>query len=346
MGAWGFDETAGATATDASPAGNAGTVNGAARTAAGRFGGALSFDGLDDWVTVADASSLRLTTGMTASAWVSPTALGSDWRTVLFKQRSGGISYSLYAHTDSGRPSGHVSTPLESDARGTVALPVGVWSHLATTYDGSTLRVFVNGAQVGSRAVTGAITNDAGPLRIGGNSVWPEWFAGRLDEVRLYNRALTAAELQGDMTNPVTCAAPAGPALSVAPASLSFSAVEGGAAPAAKTLGVSNGGSGSLTWSASENAAWLSVSPGGGTGAGTITVTPALAGLAAGTYSTDVTVTAAGATGSPKTIPVTFVVDPRPALSVTPGSLSFRRPPTGPSRRRRRSASRTPAEAR
>ena len=325
VGAWGFDETTGTTAADASPAANDGTISGAARTTAGRFGGALAFDGSNDWVTVDDDASLRLGTGMTASAWVNPTAPGNTWRTVLFKQRSGGLSYALYGSTDTGQPGGHVSTPFEVNARAPSSLPVGVWSHLATSYDGATLRLFVNGVQVASRAVGGAITNDAGPLRIGGNAIWAEWFAGRIDEVRLYNRALSAAELQADMANPVTCAAPAVPSLAVTPASLLFAGVSGGPSPAGRTLDVANLGGGSMGWTASEDVAWLSLAPASGPNAGTVTVTPSIAGLAAGTYSTDVTVTAAGATGSPRTIPVTFTVDPPapPALSVSPASVSL-----------------------
>ena len=115
------------------------------------------------------------------------------------------------------------------------------------------------------------------------------------------------------------------PALATSPASLSFSGTAGGASPAAKTISVSNAGGGSLNWTASDSASWLSVSPASGTNAGTITVTPSITGLAAGTYTTDVIVAAAGATGSPKTIPVTLTVDPPtpPALSVSPASLSF-----------------------
>ena len=118
---------------------------------------------------------------------------------------------------------------------------------------------------------------------------------------------------------------PQAPALSVSPASLSFGATAGGANPVAKTLAVSNSGGGTLNWTASETASWLSVSPASGTNSGTITVTPNITGLAAGTYTTDVTVAASGAGGSPKTIPVTLTVDPAvpPALSVTPASLSF-----------------------
>ena len=70
-------------------------------------------------------------------------------------------------------------------------MPLNVWSHLAATYDGATLRLFVNGAQAASQAFTGSIATSTGVLRIGGNGVWGEYFQGRIDEVRIYNRALT-----------------------------------------------------------------------------------------------------------------------------------------------------------
>ena len=81
------------------------------------------------------------------------------------------------------------------------------------------------------------------------------------------------------------------PALSVSPASLAFSGTAGGTSPAAKTLTVTNAGGGTMNWTASESASWLSLSPTSGTNNGTITATPSITGLAAGTYTTDVTVT-------------------------------------------------------
>ena len=87
--------------------------------------------------------------------------------------------------------------------RGPEIVPTGAWTHLATTYDGSALSLYLNGDQVASQPVTGAMLDTAGPLRIGGNAVWPEWFAGAIDELRVYDRALTAAELQIDMRTPV-----------------------------------------------------------------------------------------------------------------------------------------------
>ena len=82
-------------------------------------------------------------------------------------------------------------------------MPLNTWTHLATTYDGTTLRLFVNGTQVGSRAVSGALLTSSGVLRIGGNSQWGEYFAGRIDEVRIYNRALTQSEIAADSAAPV-----------------------------------------------------------------------------------------------------------------------------------------------
>jgi glucose/arabinose dehydrogenase len=207
VGAWGFDEPSGSSASDASGRGNTGTISGATRTTAGRFGGALTFDGVNDWVNVPDATSLRLTTGATVEGWARPAANGSArWRTLALKENGSNLSYGLYAYGDGGLPSGHAFTSVERWARGTSAPALNTWVHLATTYDGTTIRLYVNGAQVGTQAQSGAIANGTGPLRFGGNAIWPEWFQGQLDELRVYNRPLTATEIQADMTRAVSTA--------------------------------------------------------------------------------------------------------------------------------------------
>jgi chitodextrinase len=207
VAAYSFDAGAGSTLADASGQGRAGTISGAAWTSSGKFGGALSFDGINDWVTVADSASLDLTRGMTLEAWVRPTALGLSWRTVAFKEKPGGMVYSLYANEDSGVPVGQVNIRGEQNATGS-ALPRDAWTHLATTFNGSTLRLYQNGVLAGSRNVAGDIRTSSGALRIGGNSVWTEWFQGEIDDLRVYNRALTVTEIQTDMNKPVTDSAP------------------------------------------------------------------------------------------------------------------------------------------
>jgi fibronectin type 3 domain-containing protein len=203
VAAYGFDENTGTSTADQSGNGNTGSLSGTVWASSGKFGSALSFNGSSARVNVADSASLRLTSGMTLEAWVRPTALG-DWRTVILKERSGFYAYALYASTDSNRPSGHVYTTADRELRGPSALPVNTWTHLAATYNGSTLALYVNGVQTASQAATGAITANTAPLRIGGNAIWGEYFSGLIDEVRIYNRALSASEIQGDMDRSVT----------------------------------------------------------------------------------------------------------------------------------------------
>jgi hypothetical protein len=111
--------------------------------------------------------------------------------------------YSLYANQDSGRPLGQVWLGSERNVVGSAGLVLNAWSHLASTFDGSTLRLYVNGGLVSSTAVSGSLAASTGVLRIGGNGVWPEWFAGLIDEVRVYNRALSGTEIQSDMNTAV-----------------------------------------------------------------------------------------------------------------------------------------------
>jgi hypothetical protein len=153
-------------------------------------------------VTVPDSNLLDLAPGMTLEAWVKPTTV-SDWRTVLLKERPGQLAYALYAAGEGGRPMAEVSAGTQRDARGTAALAVGTWSHVAATYDKTTLRLYVNGTLVASTAVSGALVNSTGALRIGGNSIWGEYFGGLIDEVRVYERALSAAEINADKARAV-----------------------------------------------------------------------------------------------------------------------------------------------
>ena len=221
--ALGFEEASGNPVVDSSPAPMGGTISGATRVAAGRIGRALSFDGVNDWVTVTDTtgSKLDLTTGMTIEAWVNPTA-ASGWTTVVMKERGnageGLLAYALYGRDGAPRsggtvgPAGYlrtnpVATTTDRGARGTAAIPLNTWTHLATTYDGTNLRVYVNGVLAGTTAGSGSINVANGALRIGGNNSAPlgqgEFYKGLIDEVRIYNRALSASEIAADMATPV-----------------------------------------------------------------------------------------------------------------------------------------------
>jgi hypothetical protein len=91
-------------------------------------------------------------------------------------------------------------------ASGATAVPVHHWSHVALTYDGAILRLYVNGRQVSSRRTTGSIQTPGSPLWIGGNHPYGEYFRGLIDEVRVYDRALAREEIRRDMATPVESA--------------------------------------------------------------------------------------------------------------------------------------------
>jgi concanavalin A-like lectin/glucanase superfamily protein len=165
---------------------------------------ALLFDGSNDRVVIPDSNSLDLTNRLTLEAWVYPTSAMSGWDTILMKEQTGQFVYTLYANGTNNRPYGDIYIGTEQEVSGTSVLPLNTWSHIALTYDGSTLTLYVNGQVVGSKTQTGSIMVSTGALTIGGNSVWPdECFAGRIDEIRIYNRALAQQEIQADLNTPI-----------------------------------------------------------------------------------------------------------------------------------------------
>lgn len=203
-GAYSFDLNA----NDDSGHGRHGVLSGATTVAQGRFCGAFSFDGVNDWVTIAHDASLNLQAGMTLSAWVRPTSL-ARWTTVILKERADGLAYALYASDDANRPPAGYVRAGGSDRRvvALAPLPLNTWTHIAVTSDTRVLRFYVNGQLAASQTIRGQIATSSNPLRIGGNAVWNEFFQGLIDEVRIYGRARTQQEIQDDMNRPVraTC---------------------------------------------------------------------------------------------------------------------------------------------
>ncbi len=198
VASYSFNENSGSTVADSSGNGNNGSLANTAWDANGKFGSALSFNGSNSMVTVADSNSLDLTGGMTLEAWVKPTTLTS-WRTIILKEKPS-LAYALYANTGpNNKPSAEMYGT--SALTGPAQLPVNVWSHVSATYDGTTLNLYINGTLVSSKATTITIPVSSNPLRIGGNTIWGEYFNGLIDEVRIYNRALLPSEIQSDMNS-------------------------------------------------------------------------------------------------------------------------------------------------
>jgi fibronectin type 3 domain-containing protein len=223
VAAYSFDEGSGTVVHDLSGNGNNGTIQNALWSTSGKYGSALSFNGSNSWVTIPNSSSIALTNRMTLEAWVDPSTV-SGWRMVIDKERiaASGLSYTLLATNNSlsQSPASFVNTGgQDQSASGGARLAKSTWAFVASTYDGSTLRMYVNGQLVGSSVVNGNIVETSDPLHIGGSQVWGEWFKGLIDNIRIYNVALSQSQIQTDMVTPLAPpAAPLAAATSLAPA--------------------------------------------------------------------------------------------------------------------------------
>src|SRR5581483_11006982 len=118
VAAYAFEEGSGSSVSDASGRGNTGTIQNATWTTAGKYGKGLAFNGATARVTVPDATSLHLTTGMTLEAWVNPSDVTSAWRDVIYK---GNDNYFLEATSSRGGVPGAGGT--FGEVYGTTTLP-------------------------------------------------------------------------------------------------------------------------------------------------------------------------------------------------------------------------------
>jgi hypothetical protein len=303
VAAYAFNEGTGTTVWDASGNNNTGTLRRATWTTAGKFGPALVFNGAAR-VTVADSPSLRLTTGMTLEAWVKPSTVTAAWRDVIYK---GNDNYYLEATSDSNGVPGAGGT--FGHTLGTGALPVNVWTHLAATYDRVAVRLYVNGALVSSLARTAAITTSVNPLEIGGDSIFGQFFQGVIDEVRIYNRPLSPAEIQSDMTlavpgRPDTTR----PAVTITTPTRSASYVTATSVLTVGGTASDNVGVAQVTWSNDR----------GGTGTATGTTSWKAAGIVLLPGTNVITVTARDAAGNSGSSTLTVTYDSAaPTVSIT-----------------------------
>jgi hypothetical protein len=196
-----FDEGSGNTAGDNSGNNNNGTIYGATwffRNEA-VIGNALKFDGTNDYVQVPDSSSLNITGNkLSFEAWIYPNV--SKQQLILSKLTGSpyyGYEFQLSPSNQFQFYLGGTSQPLAW--WGTQTIPLNTWTHVAVTYDGSQVKIYINGTFKEQFAVTGSIGSSAGePLRLG---VWRDLgyrFNGIIDEVKILNVTLTPGQIYTD----------------------------------------------------------------------------------------------------------------------------------------------------
>jgi len=200
-GDWRFDEAKGDAIRDGSGFGNGGVLYGAQRVP-GRRGQALAFNQPGSGVKVASSPGLNLADAISIEAWICPSEAGAESRVILAKNDE--YALRIDKPSEGGRISFfvHVGSPAVTwEPRVSSPRPPapGVWQHLAAVWDGTVIRLYLDGEPVASQPRTGKPNPNPYPVVIG-NWEYPSChgaqFGGLIDEVRVYTRALTPDEVK------------------------------------------------------------------------------------------------------------------------------------------------------
>jgi hypothetical protein len=193
---WRLDEGAGTMAFDSSGNGNDAIFEGAPEWVEnGKFGKALKFNGSSDYLAAPDSESLDINGDqLSIAAWIN----GEDWPAANHVVRKiadtgTGAIYMIRVQPDTVRVYLNTSAG-ETTIQGTNVLPTNEWVHIALIYDGAEARIYVNGQLDVSSNVSGEVSESNNELRIGRGEP-AGYFVGMIDDVRLYNHALTESEL-------------------------------------------------------------------------------------------------------------------------------------------------------
>ena len=196
---WGFDETSGTVAGDTTGAHSGSLTNiSANQWTTGQAGGALSFDGSNDHVMVADSPALDITETLTLATWVKADSF-SNWTGLIVKGNSN-LPYALDLTSD-GRLVFQANYGSFSDGSSSeflysnTGLSTGQWQHVAVTYDGSNVHFYLDGQLDSSSQASIAFGTNNEALILGADLAGGSYFDGSLDDSRVYNRALTAEEV-------------------------------------------------------------------------------------------------------------------------------------------------------
>ena len=196
VAAYAFDEGAGTTVADASPSAVNATATSPTWTASGRYGAAITFNGTS--TRVARNSALTLPGAFTIEAWVLNPA-NTAFETIA----SVGSTRDLYLGN------GTITFWNGTSDLTFGALPVNTWTHVAFVSTGTNIAVYVNGTQQGTTQNV-SLASVTATLQVGAwanGAANTDFLGGTIDEVRVYNRALVAAQIQTDMATPITAAA-------------------------------------------------------------------------------------------------------------------------------------------
>jgi hypothetical protein len=197
VGWWMFDDGSGTVAKDSSGHGNNGTLNGNPQWVSGYSGGALKFDGTDDYVDAGKDPSLDLT-AWTIAFWLN-VAQNKDYNAFVVKGLDAAENYEVLGFANGSM---HLPIAFSGGTRTFVntaagIIVVGEWAHFTYSYSSATGRRFYkDGSLIFSDAPAGTPRASTDPLTIGNERPMTRFTNGTMDDVRIYNRALTAGQVK------------------------------------------------------------------------------------------------------------------------------------------------------
>lgn len=199
VGYWKFDEGYGTVANNSGSGGSSlnGTLTpgagGTNTTAAamwdnaGKYGKAMEFDGTDDYVQIPDSSALDIT-NITISAWIKATTLGGRIIDKITVGETDGYLMDTY--------NSKIRICANTCPSSNTTLSTGTWLHITLTFDGTTTKFYLNGSPDGSSTSIISISTNALNLRFGADQNGTSLFSGLIDDVRVYNYALTPLQIK------------------------------------------------------------------------------------------------------------------------------------------------------
>ncbi len=170
-----------------------------------RDGSGVALNGINDSINVGDRPLLDLRRSYTLMGWIK--YFGTNERAAELMEKARAYWLNITMETRKPRAGGffrkcNIRGERLKRVDGPTPIPEGEWTHLASTYDGSQFKIFVNGQLVNTAAVSGAVCTSNTPLTVGAvfkNNITKNFVLGMIDDVRIYNNALTASQIQNLM---------------------------------------------------------------------------------------------------------------------------------------------------
>ena len=207
VGLWLFDDGSGNKVSDSSNYGNNGMIQGGAEWVDGKFKGGLSFNGLDAYVEVPSSKSLEVTEQISIEFWFYPRSFPGELD-IVRKQQVNGDTYNYEFYVPgTGIISPNISgvvDPFPTTLLGGDEVPFDEWTHLAFTYNGEEVALYINGEQAYAQAASGNIPTSSDTLYIGSRDGTRRFIDGILDELCISDVARTADEIKAHMAEGVT----------------------------------------------------------------------------------------------------------------------------------------------